>query len=105
MLKTVAGKRDLGQCEVCRLLMSEPLYSCTFEFIVLCLDLKLSREVVQVNDSIDDSAIVTNETLIDHYAKRHNNPKLNHIHKEIDSLYSFVKKFKIFKGKYLKIYS
>ena len=29
MLKTVAGKRDIGQCEVCRLLNSEPLYSST----------------------------------------------------------------------------
>ena len=30
MLKSVAGKRDLGQCEVSRLLMSEPMYSSTF---------------------------------------------------------------------------
>jgi len=32
MLKTVAGKRDLGQCEVSRLLMSEPLYHSSFEY-------------------------------------------------------------------------
>ena len=31
MLQSI-GKRDIGQCEVCRLLMSEPLYSSSFEY-------------------------------------------------------------------------
>ena len=104
MLKTVSGKRDLGQCEVSRLLMSEPLYSCTFEFVVLCLDLKLSRDIIPVNEATDESALITNETLMDQFAKRHSNPKLQPILSEINNIYSFVKKFKMFKGKYKNIF-
>ena len=40
MLKTVSGKRDLGKCEVSRLLLSEPLYSSYFQYVNICLDLK-----------------------------------------------------------------
>jgi hypothetical protein len=45
MLKTVAGKRDLGQCEVSRLLMSDPLYHSTFEYVTQSLNLNQSNEL------------------------------------------------------------
>ena len=45
MLKTVTGKRDLGQCEVCRLLMSEPRFSSTFEYLTQSLKLNQFKEM------------------------------------------------------------
>ena len=71
MLKTVSGKRVLGQCEVCRVLLSEPLYSSSFEFITLSLDLKQSREINPITETTNDSNVATNEILLDYYAKRY----------------------------------
>ena len=93
-LKTVAGKRDLGQCEVSRLLLSEPLYSSSFEYVVLPLDLKISREVNPIKQSTDEMAIATNDTIMDFFAKRHENPKLSNILHEISNLYFFCQKVK-----------
>ena len=39
VLKTINGKRDLGQCEVSRLLLSAPLYHSSFAYIKFSLDL------------------------------------------------------------------
>ena len=44
MLKKVSGKLDLGQCEVCRLLMSEPLFFSTFEYVTQSLELTQFKE-------------------------------------------------------------
>ncbi|RNA07443.1 hypothetical protein BpHYR1_020083 [Brachionus plicatilis] len=33
MLKNSCGQTDIGQCEVCRLLMSGPLYQSSFQYI------------------------------------------------------------------------
>ena len=46
MLKSVGGKRDLGQCEVSRLLLSEPLYSSPFEFVTVSLKLVQERQII-----------------------------------------------------------
>jgi hypothetical protein len=99
MLKTVSGKRDLGQCEVCRLLMSEPLYSSSFEFITISLELKQSREVVSGISRDDITA--TYQSLMDHYAQRFTNLKLEPVLSQITNYYSFSKMFKSAKGKYI----
>ncbi|RNA15588.1 ATP-dependent DNA helicase PIF1 [Brachionus plicatilis] len=44
MLRSIAGKRDLGQCEVSRLLLSDKLYHSTFNYVTLCTDLDF-REI------------------------------------------------------------
>jgi hypothetical protein len=44
MLKSIAGKRDLGQCEVAHLLLSEPLYHLNFNYVNLSTDL-FTKEV------------------------------------------------------------
>ena len=87
MIKSVSGKRDLGQCEVCRLLLSEPLYSSTFEYVTQSLELKQSKELNNLNNRIDTQA--TNKTLIDFFANRKDNPLLQHI----PSLNEFVRNF------------
>jgi hypothetical protein len=39
MIKMSGGKRDLSQCEVSRLLLSQPLYRSSFDYITLNNDL------------------------------------------------------------------
>ena len=104
MLKSVSGKRDLGQCEVSRLLMSEPLYSSSFEYITLSLEFKLTREINTSIGAVNSDKPATIDTLLDCFANRMNNKKLENILIEIPNFYTFAKKFKIFKGK-LTIYS
>ena len=100
MLKSVSGKRDLGQCEVSRLLMSEPLYSSSFEYITLSLEFKQTREINTNLGAMNLEKLATIDTLLDCFANRINNKKLEHILNEIPNFYTFAKKFKIFKGKF-----
>ena len=97
MLKTVAGKRDIGQCEVCRLLNSEPLYSSTFKYVTQSLELTQSKELNEIATSNQNNK-ATNKSLLDFYVQRENNPKLIHMLDEIKSFNSFVIKFKVFKN-------
>ena len=96
MLKTVSGKRDLGQCEVCRLLMSEPLYSSSFEYVQQSLDLNQAKELNNLNKNGNNKA--TNSTLMDYYAHRFQNEQLSPILETISSFYDFVIKYKVIKG-------
>ncbi|CAF1048474.1 unnamed protein product, partial [Brachionus calyciflorus] len=48
MLKYSCGQRDIGQCEVCRLLMNGPLSQTRFQYINQSLDLN-SRQVLFLN--------------------------------------------------------
>jgi hypothetical protein len=66
MINQVAGKRDLGQCEVSRLLLSEPLYHSTFTYISQNLDLD-NREI---NTTGNDNELASKKNIIDHYANR-----------------------------------
>ena len=87
MLKTVAGKRDIGQCEVCRLLNSEPLYSSTFKYVTQSLELTQSKELNEISTSNQNNK-ATNKSLLDFYVQRENNPKLIHMLDEIKSFNS-----------------
>lgn len=95
MLKSVSGKRDLGQCEVSRLLLSEPMYSSSFEYFVVSIELKQQREVNLINSETDDNLNATKFTLMDHYLNRHSNPELKPMLERITSFYSFIKLFKL----------
>ncbi|RNA07296.1 ATP-dependent DNA helicase PIF1 [Brachionus plicatilis] len=44
MLKTSCSQRDIGQCEVCRLLMSGPLCQSSFKYVTQILDIN-SRQI------------------------------------------------------------
>ncbi|RNA33794.1 hypothetical protein BpHYR1_046991 [Brachionus plicatilis] len=44
MIKSIAGKRDIGQCEVSRLLLSEPLYNSSFNYVTISTEID-SREL------------------------------------------------------------
>ncbi len=94
MLKTVSGKRDLGQCEVSRLLLSGPLYSSSFQYITQSLELHVSK-LVKIHNNKENSDSVTNKSLIERYSHRAENAFMFE-----GNLYDFVKKFKIFKGKF-----
>ena len=48
MLKSVADKRYIGQCEVSRLLLSEPLYSSSFEFVNISLKLCQDKQLFPI---------------------------------------------------------
>lgn len=94
MLKTVSGKRDLGQCEVSRLLFSGNLYSSTFTYVTQSLELKQSNQVKNTKE-LGDSAPITYKSLMDSYANRANNGFAF-----VGNFYQFTKTFKIFKSKY-----
>jgi hypothetical protein len=99
MLKTVAGKRDIGQCEVCRLLNSEPLYSSTFKYVTQSLELSQAKEMNEIsNNKENQNNKATNRSLLDFYADRMNNPDLVDILDQIKSFNNFVIKFKDFKN-------
>jgi len=44
MIHLTAGNRDIGQCEVSRLLFSDPLYNSSFTYVVQNSDL-YSKEI------------------------------------------------------------
>jgi len=98
MLKTVAGKRDLGQCEVSRLLMSDSLYHSTFEYVTQSLNLNQSNELNNIINYNDESS-ATNKHLMKFYANRQTIPYLMPILNEIQSFNQFVTKYKVSKGK------
>jgi hypothetical protein len=89
MLKTVAGKRDIGQCEVCRLLNSEPLYSSTFKYVTQSLELSQSKELNSITNTNQHNK-ATNKSLLDFYVDRENNPQLINILDTIKSLNDFI---------------
>ena len=95
MLKTVSGKRDLGHCAVCRLLMSEPLYSSRFEYVQLSLDLNQAKEIDKLSNNGNSKA--TNSTLMDFYAHRYQNDKMQSIRDTISSFYDFFYNIKFLK--------
>ena len=95
MLKSVAGKRDLGRCEVCRLLFSEPLYHSSFEYVTQSLELNQSKQLNLFNK--DTSQPATIKTLLDYFFHRNlNEPYFN---QKYINLFEFVTKFKTLKDK------
>ena len=91
MIHSVAGNRDIGQCEVSRLLFSDPLYHSTFTYVIQSSDI-YCREInlIELNN---DQAIATKPSMIDFYRHRKSNEALiPHLHR-INNLVEFVKMF------------
>ena len=93
MLRSIAGKRDLGQCEISRLLLSEPLYHSSFNYVNLCTDLNNKQVNLDKNSNEEDSAV--KESIIDFYANRFDNPRLQNQLDDVHNLIDFVRKFTI----------
>ena len=92
MLRTV-GKRDIGQCEVSRLLMSEPLYHSSFTYVSQSLDLT-GRQL----DLDTNSNNLTKTNLLDFYADRFSNEFLKPYILTIINFLDFVTRFVVVKG-------
>ena len=93
MLRSIAGKRNLGQCEISRLLLSEPLYHSSFNYVNLCTDLNNKQVNLDKNSNEEDSAV--KESIIDFYANRFDNPRLQNQLDDVHNLIDFVRKFTI----------
>jgi hypothetical protein len=94
MLKSIANKRDIGQCEVSRLLLSEPLYSSSFEFVTISLKMCQDKQLLPITAETDNNAVVT-KTLMESFANRY---AISHIQRLLDqnpNLYTFAKMFNI----------
>ena len=96
MLKSIAGKRDIGQCEVSRLLLSEQLYHSSFNYAVQTTDL-YTREV-NLGKNIDENSSATKKSIIDFYSERLENNSIQHQLDDVNNLIDFVKKFIIKKN-------
>ena len=57
MIHLIAGNRDLRQCEVSRLLFSDPLYHSTFTCVMQSSD--LYNKEININEINNDSASAT----------------------------------------------
>ena len=97
MLKSIAGKRDLGQCEVSRLLLSEPLYHSSFNYVTINTDLD-SREV-NLDKDADSDDLATKKSIIDYYAERKTISEIQHLLHDSINLIDFIKIFNIKKNK------
>lgn len=62
MINSIAGKRDIGQCEVSRLIMSEPLYHSDFNYVIQSIDLD-TREI-NLDKNTSDSDLATKKTFL-----------------------------------------
>ncbi len=74
MLKTSCGQRDIGQCEVSRLIMGEPLYHSSFEYVKHSLELD-NREINSAK-STKNNDWATKKSFFDKYASRYSDPAL-----------------------------
>lgn len=92
-LRNCAGNRDIGQCEVSRLLMSDPLYHSSFMYITLSTDLNSKEINLDKNASADLPAY--KKSMIDFYANRKNIDFLQPYLHQITNLISFVKLIKL----------
>jgi hypothetical protein len=93
MLKSIAGKRDIGQCEVSRLLFSDNMYHSSFSYISQTTDLD-SREV-NIQQISDENAPATKKSMIDYFAHRKSDASLQPYLNEIVNLVEFARLFQI----------
>jgi len=93
MIKSVAGKRDIGQCEISRLLMSQPLFHSSFNYVTISTDLEKKEINLSRNRSPNEPA--TKKSLIDFYAHRKTNKKLKNYLDRITCLIAFVQLFQL----------
>ena len=67
MLRSI-GERDFSAQETAHLLLSEPLYSCSYSFV--CISLDGSRQICDQSDNQPDTTPVTNPSTLQLYADR-----------------------------------
>ena len=91
MIKHIAGDRDIRQCEVSRLLMSQPLFHSSFDYVTICTNLN-SKEI-NTQPGLANDTTAFKKSLIDYYAIRETlgivQPHLN----KINNLIDFIKLF------------
>lgn len=68
MIKHIAGERDIGQCEVSRLLMSEPLYHSSFEYVTVCTN--VNTKEINIDPELPTDASAFKKSIIDYYSIR-----------------------------------
>lgn len=104
MIRSVAGKRDLGSGEVSRYLLSEPTYHSEFDAVFLNLDLNVKEIDIEnfqitdenaVNDYQDTEKSLYKNSLIDFYANRQKNEYLSQYNENIMHLIHFAQIFKV----------
>jgi hypothetical protein len=95
MIHLIAGNRDLGQCEVSRLLFSDPLYHSTFTYVMQSSD--LYNKGININEINNDSASATKVSMIDLFRYRKKNPLLIPHLLKITNLIEFFRLFKLVK--------
>jgi hypothetical protein len=96
MLQTNNATRDIGQSEVCRLLLSEPLYQSSFEYIYISLD--ISQKLLTIkNNNLDYK-----KSILEFYANRFNEDIDKDILSKIYNVIDFAKTFSIIKNKLIK---
>ncbi|CAF0924282.1 unnamed protein product [Brachionus calyciflorus] len=93
MIKSIAGKRDIGQCEVSRLLLSESLYNSSFNYVTVSTEIDSRQLNLNVNE--DDESKATKNSLIDYYANRKQLESIKNQLVKIGNLISFVRFFKL----------
>ena len=96
LLKSIAGTRDIGQCEVTRLILGDPLYHSSFTYVKQSLDL-YEREINMEEE--DDQQPATKKNMMDFYANRHKEPFLISHVTTIKHFLDFVTRFTLLKGK------
>jgi len=92
MLKSVANKRDIG---VSRLLLSEPLYSSSFEFVTISLKSCQDKQLLPITAETDNNAVVTKKILMECFANRYSISHIQHLLDQTPNLYTFAKMFNI----------
>jgi hypothetical protein len=95
MLKSVAGNRDLGQCEISRLLMSEPHYRSSFCHVTVSLEINIREIDCQ---TYCESAPATKNSLLDYYSRRKSNPLLAKYDHLLLNFLEFTKYFHVSKN-------
>jgi hypothetical protein len=95
ILKCASGTRDLGQCEVSRLLMSERHYHSSFQHFSISLDFNRVEMILNKSNSNEPSVKIS---LLQMYGNRKNNPfnlKFEHL---IENFFDFSMRFYISKN-------
>lgn len=105
MIRSVAGKRDLGAGEVSRYLLSEPTYHSEFDAVFLNLQLDIKEIDINAfqesNEANNEESQTNNEksiyknSIIDFYANRFNNHSLREYISSINHLIQFAQLFKV----------
>ena len=95
MIQSIAGKRDIGQCEVSRLLFSGRLYHSSFEYVVQTTNLGTRQvDLSQLNNGASQA---TQKSMIDFFKNRKLNPMLEKYLNKITNLIEFARMFKVVK--------